>query len=116
MGSIPTPPTILRKIMNYIIKFTTTKPQGTKWYAKSGRSGALQTLADIAAWNQASAGYISQEIKHINDNLVEGTVTFNSKVNGDAWLLAAQSEPNHVIRDTYLKDIGVTQTITMTEQ
>lgn len=102
--------------MAYVIRITSTKPQGTLWYHESGQPGAAAVMARITAWNTSQPGFIEQGTMVVNQNVNNGHITFNSKLNGDTWLAAAQVEPDHVTRDAYLASIGVVQNITLTEE
>jgi len=100
--------------MSYRIKITTTKPNGTPWFYESGTPNAATILADIITWNKAQPGYVSGFGVHVGNNIYEHTIIFDSALNGDAWLLAKQTEPNNMIRDAYLAGLPVRQDIVIT--
>ena len=102
--------------MAYVIRVVSTKPQGTLWYHQSSEPGAAAVMARIAAWNATQPGFIEQATVVVNQNVNDGHITFDTKVNGDNWLAATNTEPDHVTRDAYLASIGVVQDITLTEE
>jgi hypothetical protein len=100
--------------MAYNIKLTTTKPAGTLWFYESGTPNAMQILQNIDAWDASQPGFISSTGIHIGDNVYEHTIIFDSSLNGDAWLLALQTQMDHMERDAYLHALPVEQTTLIT--
>jgi hypothetical protein len=102
--------------MAYVITIETLKPAGTLWYAQSGIEGAQELLQRIEAWDRARPGFVSLSGSRVSPDMFVGTITFDTKENGDQWLLDLDSNPDHVTRDAYLATLPIQRTITTKEE
>ena len=97
--------------MAYVITITTTKPEGTLWYAQSGIEGAAELLQRIEAWDRAYPGFVSLIGSRTDVNTYVGSITFDTQEHGEQWLIDLDTNPDHVTRDAYLATLPVQRTI-----
>lgn len=91
-----------------VLIITTTKPADTQWFSAANPDAARRARA----WTRTQPGYVTSSVQRIAPNVAQNILVFDSLENLNAFRAVAINNADHIARNAYNVEHGITSTET----